>query len=64
MTGREKKSHVASFAYLTNSFMRLLQPGYAPVVYQWIGPLLFAEVLFMLWLVIKGANPKPLFSLK
>jgi len=36
--------------------------GYAHVVYQWISPLLSAELLFILWLLIKGANPKPLAS--
>ena len=53
---------VACFAYLANSFTRLLLPGYAYVVYQWTSPLLVAELLFMLWLLIKGANPKPLAS--
>ena len=52
----------ACFAYLANSFTRLLLPGYGHVVYQWIGPLLVAEPLFMLWLLVKGANPKPLAS--
>jgi hypothetical protein len=52
----------ACFAYLTNSFTRLVLPGYAYVVYQWINPLLYAELLFILWLLIKGANPQPLAS--
>jgi hypothetical protein len=46
----------AYFAYLANSFTRLILPGYAHVVYQWISPLLNAELLFMLWLLIKGAT--------
>ena len=50
------------FAYLVNGFTRLVLPGYAHVVYQWINPLLNAELLFLLWLLIKGANPKPLAS--
>jgi Domain of unknown function (DUF4386) len=51
---------VACFAYLANSFTRLLLPGYADVVYQWISPLLSAELWFILWLLIKGANPEPM----
>jgi len=50
----------ACFAYLANSFTRLLLPGYAHVVYQWVSPLMSAELLFILWLLIKGPNPKPL----
>ena len=50
----------ACFAYLANSFTRLLLPGYTHVVYQWVSPLMSAELLFILWLLIKGPNPKPL----
>lgn len=53
---------VACFGYLANSFTSLILPKYAHVVYQWISPLLYAELLFLLWLLIKGANPKPLAS--
>ena len=52
----------ACFGYLANSFTRLFLPGHADVVYQWISPLLSAELWFILWLLIKGANPKPLAS--
>ena len=52
----------ACFAYLAISFTSLVLPGYKHVVDQWMGPLLSAELLFLLWLLIKGANPKPLAS--
>jgi len=52
----------ACFAYLANSFTRLLLPVYADIVYNWISPLLSAELWLILWLLIKGANPKPLAS--
>lgn len=52
----------ACFGYLANAFTRLVLPGHAHVVYQWISPLLSAELLFILWLLIKGPNPKPLAS--
>lgn len=52
----------ACFGYLANAFTRLVLPGHAHVIYQWISPLLSAELLFILWLLIKGPNPKPLAS--
>ena len=53
---------LACFAYLADSFTSLLLPRYEHVVYQWMSPLQLAEVLFILWLLIKGAEPKPLSS--
>jgi len=53
---------LACFAYLANSFTSLVLPRYEHVVYQWMSPLQLAEVLFILWLLIKGAEPKPASS--
>jgi Domain of unknown function (DUF4386) len=50
------------FTYLANSFTSLVLPRYEHIVYQWMSPLQLAEVLLILWLLIKGAIPKPLAS--
>jgi hypothetical protein len=51
---------VNCFAYPVTSFTSLLLPHYEGIVSRWMMPLQFGEVLFMFWLLIKGANPKPL----
>jgi hypothetical protein len=51
------------FTYVVNSFMTLLVPLYAEVVSRWIKPLGFGELIFMFWLLIMGAKPKPLVVL-
>jgi hypothetical protein len=51
---------IACFAYLANSFTALVLPSYEAIVSQWMSPLQLAEVVFMLWLLIKSAKPKPL----
>ena len=51
---------VNCFAYPLNSFMSLVLPQYAAIVSRWMSPLQLGEVVFMLWLVIMGAKPKPL----
>jgi len=48
------------FTYPVNSLTSLLVPHYVQIVSQWMMPLSFGELLFMFWLLIKGANPKPL----
>ena len=45
----------ACLAYLANS---LVLPRYERVVYQWMGPLMYAELLFLLWLLIKMRKPE------
>jgi hypothetical protein len=50
---------IACFAYLANSFTSLVLPRYEVIVSRWMSPLQLAEILFMLWLLIKGAIPKP-----
>ena len=49
---------LACFAYLGNSFTSLLLPKYETIVSRWLSPLQLAEVLFMAWLLIRGAVPK------
>jgi Domain of unknown function (DUF4386) len=51
---------VNCFAYPLNSFTSLVLPQYEAIVSRWMSPLQFGEVVFMLWLVIMGARPKPL----
>jgi len=53
---------VNCFTYLVNSFTSLLLPQYEDIVSRWMMPLTFGELLFMLWLLIMGANPKPLVA--
>lgn len=48
---------IGTFAYLANSFTSLVLPTYEDVVSRWASPLQLVEVVFMLWLVIKGAKP-------
>jgi hypothetical protein len=48
------------FTYPVNSFTSLLLPQYEHIVSRWMMPLTFGELLFMFWLLIMGAKPKPL----
>jgi hypothetical protein len=52
----------ACFAYLANSFTWLVLPKYEDAVSQWVNPLQGAELLLILWLLIKNPKPKPLAS--
>jgi hypothetical protein len=47
------------FAYLANSLTSVVLPQHEDLVSQWMRPLQFGEPLFMLWLLIMGATPKP-----
>ena len=51
---------LACFAYVVDSLTSLLLPSLETIVSRWVSPLMLAEVVFMLWLLIKGATPKPL----
>jgi hypothetical protein len=51
---------VNCFAYPVNSFTSLVLPQYEAIISRWTSPLQFGEVVFMLWLLIVGAKPKPL----
>jgi riboflavin transporter FmnP len=48
------------FTFPVNSFTSLLLPQCADIVSRWVKPFSFAELLFMFWLLIMGAKPKPL----
>ena len=48
------------FTYPVNSLTSLLLPQYEHIVSRWMTPLSFGELLFMFWLLIKGANAKSL----
>jgi Domain of unknown function (DUF4386) len=50
---------IGCFAYLANSFTSLVLPQYEAIVSRWISPLQLVEVLFMFWLLIMGARPRP-----
>ena len=47
------------FAYLANSIASLALPQFADVVARWANPVQLVEMVFMLWLLIMGAIPKP-----
>ncbi len=49
---------IGTFAYLANSFTSLVAPQYEDVS-RWIRPLQAVELVFMWWLLIAGAKPKP-----
>ena len=51
---------INGFAYVVMSFTGLLLPQYKDAVYNIAMPALFGELVFMLWLLIMGAKPKPL----
>jgi len=47
------------FAYLATSLTSIVLPQYEDIVSRWMMPLQFGELLFMFWLLIMGARPKP-----
>jgi Domain of unknown function (DUF4386) len=51
---------IDGFAYVTLSLTSVLLPQYSDKVSTYSQPAFFGEVAFMLWLVIKGANPPAL----
>src|SRR5215471_21833548 len=53
---------IGCFAYLTNSLTSLTLPQYEDVVSKWVSPLQAVELLFMFWLLIMGARPKPIVN--
>jgi hypothetical protein len=42
------------------SLTGVLSPHYYDKVFSYCQPAFIGEVVFMLWLIIKGARPKPL----
>lgn len=51
---------VNGFAYVALSLTGILLPEYQGSLFLYSQPALFAELAFMLWLVIKGARPPAL----
>ena len=51
---------IAGFAWVILSLTSLLLPQYQHKVYTFSQPASFGEIVFMFWLLIKGAKPKPL----
>jgi hypothetical protein len=51
---------VGCFAYVVDSFTFLLLPHHRDIVSRWAMPLRSGELVFMFWLLIMGAKPKPL----
>ncbi|MFT4115061.1 DUF4386 domain-containing protein [Silvibacterium sp.] len=49
---------IGCFAYLINAAMSLLAPEHANTVALWLNPVELVEMVFMLWLIIMGANPE------
>jgi hypothetical protein len=50
---------IAGVAYLAGSTSALVFPRYEPLVSRVVSPLTFAELPIILWLVIRGAKPRP-----
>jgi hypothetical protein len=50
---------VNCFAFLISSLTSLVLPNYEALVHPWMRPFHFGEQVFMLWLLIMGAMPKP-----
>ena len=46
------------FTYVVNRLTSLVLPQYEHAVSRWMMPFQFGEILFMLWLLVMGANPK------
>jgi hypothetical protein len=53
---------LGGFAYVILSFMGELLPRYQGKVFTYAQPAFLGEVAIMLWLVIKGAQPRSLRS--
>jgi len=45
--------------YVVNSFTYLLLPQHREIVSRWMKPFGFGELIFMFWILIMGAKPKP-----
>ena len=49
---------IGCFAYLGNSFASIVYPDAADAVARILNPIQLVEMIFMLWLLIRGATPK------
>jgi hypothetical protein len=48
---------LAGFAWVILSFTSVLLPQYQDKVNTYLQPAIFGEIVFMFWLLIKGAKP-------
>jgi hypothetical protein len=48
------------FSYVVTTFASLALPQYEHIIDRWMMPFSFGELLFLFWLLIMGAKPKPL----
>jgi hypothetical protein len=47
------------FAFTARSLSSLALPQYENIVSRLTSPLMFGELLFMFWLLVRGAKPRP-----
>ena len=47
------------FTYVINTMTSIVLPQYQDMVSRWLLPFQFGELLFMFWLLVMGAAPKP-----
>jgi hypothetical protein len=45
--------------YVIDSFISLVAPQFDPIADLWLKPFSFGEIVFMLWILILGADPTP-----
>jgi len=53
---------IAGFAWLILSLTGILLPQYQDKVNNFSQPAMFGEIVFMFWLLIRGAKPTPLLA--
>ena len=51
---------VACFGYVVLSAIAIFSPVYYSAAFRWLQPVFFAELAFMLWVLIRGANVQAL----
>jgi hypothetical protein len=49
--------------YVLGTFASILTPHHTHLIHQWLKPFSFGELIFMLWILIIGATPKPAAAL-
>jgi len=54
---------LACFGWVSLSAIAIFSPGYYEGAFNWLQPVFFAELAFMLWVLIKGAKvPQPVLA--
>jgi len=51
---------ISCCAYVADAFAPVVLPQYVTAVSRWTSPLRLGELIFMIWLLIRGAKPKRL----